>query len=298
MKFKKEDFGLYFALTMVGAGVGLLVGSLVGSRLKERRQREDDTAYLTMTGMAYDTDHAEEVFRGLENGTFKLEPGVGEISVVPVKSWEAPEPSKPQRPNDRRSRNPRSQAKAQKALREDKEYQDLLERYQPSQMQTQLYLNGLVTLDELRTLIIDEALAASKAPYDYAEHYRDVEEEKPELAELVSLSPDEYSDELIDDRFKIMDKPPLDKRPKSEKTLIWDYEPGEEDTFTTITRDGRLVPVSLSGLISDEAWEAVQPYLLAGLSPVYVDDLEKDRFFKFVMEKDLENLSTEDDGDA
>lgn len=35
MKFKKQDLGLYFAASLVGAGSGLLVGALIASRLTE-----------------------------------------------------------------------------------------------------------------------------------------------------------------------------------------------------------------------------------------------------------------------
>lgn len=41
MKFKPEDIGLYFAMGLTGAGIGLLIGALVAQRLKKEDEYEE-----------------------------------------------------------------------------------------------------------------------------------------------------------------------------------------------------------------------------------------------------------------
>ncbi len=152
MKFKKEDVGLYFALGLVGAGMGLLVGAFIASR------------------------------RGGPTVVNNYIPR-GE---VPDEEWNEEEKEHAVKIARNFSRKKKSRKKAQIITSE--ELAVFIAEYEPTIIQIEMVKSGILTLDELeRTLILEKA-ANEIEPYNYNEPYL---EDKPELSDLAKLPEDE-----------------------------------------------------------------------------------------------------------
>jgi hypothetical protein len=237
MKFKRGDMGLYFALGLVGAGIGLLLGALVASRIEQ---------------------------------PFEPEP---------------PDEEEEQRLHIYRAPTVTTMTKQKKTVKKKKdlttpEMEEFFNEFNPSAIQRAMVLNGLISIEDLKaTLSEQEELTA---PYNYSSPY--IMSDKPDLEDLVTFPED---DPVIDDRYWIRQEPPKGTFLKSMKTIYWDPD---DDDFSTLSRQKQVIPIgSLKGLISDEAWEVLRPYLSSGISPLFVKDTEKDKFYKFeIVPGDLE----------
>ncbi len=153
MKFKKEDIGLYFALGLVGAGVGLLMGAFIASR------RRDSSTYNIINYI----------------------PELDEEPSLKI-------PRKENRVEKAAKKHERARQAAKKV--DSPELKGFIVEYQPSAIQIEMIRSGLLTIDALRETMIQEEFAKQKAPYNYNSPYLDVDD-KPELSELAKLPEDE-----------------------------------------------------------------------------------------------------------
>lgn len=245
MKFKREDIGLYFALGIGGAGVGLLIGALVASKM---------TPPEPLIVPWLDNDEPEEV------------------KITPKKI---------------------SRVKKMTKKELTPEVETFIEEFSPSAIQIEMLKKDLISIDELRAVILKQQLAKAKKPYDYSGPYRD--DDKPDLADLVDLPDEEIEDfGIVDGRYHIRSDAPPEKDPKRLRVMYYD---ADDDVFYTMTRRGRPVPAGIEGVISEEAWITMMPYLVNGSAPLYVDDLETVKFYRFeLLPLDEEELADEDDG--
>ena len=149
-----------------------------------------------------------------------------------------------------------------------------IEEYQPSAIQIEMVKKGLLTLESLENTLIKEELANQKEPYNYNGPY--LNDEKPELRDLIALPEDE---EVINDRYQILRKPPKRKSPKNMRVIYFDEE---DKTLYTMTRQKQPVPIgSINEFISEEAWEVLLPYMLMGFVPLFVNDLQTAKYYRF-----------------
>jgi hypothetical protein len=257
MKIKKEDFGLYFALGLVGAGMGLLVGAYVASR----RQRGPLLSYLSEDVEEWD----EEAEKAADKTLQKISRKKNRVKKGQIKA------------------RPFSDVVTLDEL------DAFTRKYNPTAIQIEMVKSGVVTLDELEDMMMKEELAKHKAPYDYTQPYLD-EDEKPELSDLSKLPEEEG---VIDDRYQILQEPPKNKHKKSLRVVYFDAEDGK---FHTITRQKRPVPVaSIKEFITEETWEVLLPYMVSGFAPLFVDDLKTAKWYRFeLVPEDLEDSSEDD----
>lgn len=241
MKFKKEDIGLYFALGLVGAGVGLLVGAFIASR------REGPIP-------------------------------VGVLDSV--QDWHKEEVGK----------KPPEKKLVKKSKKESTpELDAFIEKYQPTAIQIEMVKNGLFDLESLEKTLIQEELAKQKEPYNYNGPYLD--DDKPDLSDLADLPEDE---EIVDDRYKILQKPPKKKSTKNMRVIYFDQG---DNSFYTMTRQKQPVPVgSINEFVSEETWEVMLPYMLSGFAPLYVNDLTNAKYYRFeLVPEDMEDPSEDNE---
>ena len=183
IKFKKEDTGLYIALTLMGGGLGLLVGATVASRLVEpvyvpipipEKEKFDDD--ITGRGKTFDT----KIARGKKSG--------------------------------------KQRAYSKPDSRETIALNEFIMRYGPSPIQIEMIKSGVLTMSEVEDALIKEELAKQKEPYNYNTVYRETDD-KPDLDELAQL-PDEI--ETIDDRWVISSEQTKEKSKKNIRQCFYD----------------------------------------------------------------------------
>lgn len=152
LKFKKEDTGLYIALTLMGAGTGLLVGATIASRLVEpvyipplEEEEWDQEAEM----VAHKT--IQKIARGKKSG------------------------------KERAYSKPDSE--------ETKELNEFIMKYGPSPIQIEMIKSSLLTMDEVKDALMLEEVAKQQEPYNYNTIYLK-EDDKPDL-DAIALLPDE-----------------------------------------------------------------------------------------------------------
>lgn len=239
MKIKREDLGLYFALGLTGAGIGLLIGAFIASRRGPHFQEED-------------WDEGVDI----------------SVQKIPPKKFSA--------------------KKVKNKI--DPDLEAFIEEYEPTAIQIEMVKKGLTTLDDLKETLIKEEVAKRRKPYNYSAQYFE-EGDKPELADLTKLPEEE---DIIDDRYMIMQDPPKEKSAKNMRVVYYDMEDGR---FYTMTRRKQpIAATSVEEFISKEAWETMLPYMVAGFAPLYVDDLNTAKFYRFeIVPEDLEEFSEDDE---
>lgn len=253
MKFKKEDMGLYFALGLVGAGMGLLIGALLAARL---------------TGSKIIYIPEEDVV----DGEFEDE--------IVEKIHSAPKIA-------------RVKKSGKQSLTEEQAIFDSLlaafiVEFQPSAIQIEMVKNNLLTMDELKEVLMKEELANQLKNYNYNTVYRETDD-KPDLEDLAQL-PDEI--EIIDDRWQLSSEQTGEKSKQNLRRVVYD---SEDDAFFTLSRRDHPIPVgSINDFIPTEVWDVVAPYLLSGMGPIFVNDLETTKHLKFdIVSEDLEDSSAD-----
>lgn len=261
MKFKKEDIGLYFALGLVGAGAGLLLGALLAARLTNPGKRRY-VPYIPKPEEDWDEGAEEE--------------------------WD----DEPIKKMDRKIARVKKSEKQSLTTEEDAVKESLLTafivKYQPSAIQIEMVKNGLATLDELKEVLIKEEMANQLKNYNYNTVYRETDD-KPDLAELAQL-PDEI--EIIDKRWQLSSK---QTEAKSEENLRRVFFDDEDDSFFSMSRQGHPIPMgAINELVPNEVWDVVEPYLASGIGPIFVNDLETPKHFRFeIVSEDTEDSSAD-----
>jgi len=262
MKIKKKDFGLYFTLGLVGAGMGLLVGAYVASR----RQGGPLLSYLSEDAEEWDpiAEQADEAYDRVTHG--KSDPKI---------------PRK-------KKRVKKGGVKLPDTIKVDA-LDTFTRKYNPTPIQIEMVKSELITLDELEAMLMKEELAKHKEPYNYTQPYLD--DDKPELSDLSKLPEEE---EVIDDRYQILQEPPKNKHKKSLRVVYFDAEDG---MFHTMTRQKQPVPVaSIKEFITEETWEVMLPYMVTGFAPLFVNDLQTAKWYRFeIVPEDEEESSGHED---
>lgn len=250
MRFKKEDIGLYMASSLAGGGLGLLVGAFIASRLEEPIYiPEEDWREEAHVRLSY--KNAEDFKARLEKAE-KIAGG-------------------------EKSRKTRIKLKAE----DDPDLAKFIAEWEPSTIQIEMLRNDQTTMEEVQKIILDERAREEIEPYNYSAPYYD----KPELSELVTLPEDE---EIIDDRYQILQTAPTGKSSKSIQVLK--YDPDDGGLFK-MARNGKPVPTNLRKDM-ENTWEIVEMYLHKGYASIYVDDLETTRFWRFdIIPEDTEDSS-------
>jgi hypothetical protein len=255
MKVKKEDFGLYFALGLVGAGMGLLVGAYIASRRGDSRPIRIPEEWKEEWDEEAEK-HADETVQKISRKKNRVKKG--QIKSFPLQDMDA--------------------------------LDAFTRKYNPTAIQIEMVKSEVVTLEELEDMLMKEELAKHKAPYDYTQPYLD-EDDKPELSDLSKLPEEEG---VIDDRYQILQEPPKNKHKKSLRVIYFDAEDGR---FHTLTRQKQPVPVpSIKEFITEETWEIMLPYMVTGFAPLFVNDLQTAKWYRFeIVPEDLEEFSEDDD---
>lgn len=256
MKFKKEDLGLYFALGLVGAGAGLLVGVIVSQKLAG-----PEPIYIP-EGMTYDDEN--DVFV-LKETTQKTTPKIARVK--------------------------KSEKKSDSMDDEEKDLLlDFIDEYSPTTIELAMLDKGMTTIDELKMAIEQRNGVEDAEPTNYhsAYHVGDLDEDKPELEDLVDL-PDEI--EVIDDRWEISSTMTPDKSRNNLRKIVWD---SGADRFLSRSRSGDYVRMNgLENTISIEVWNLIAPFLLADVAPIFVNDKLSPKHYVFDrLSEDAEVSST------
>lgn len=250
MKFKKEDLGLYFALGLVGAGTGLLVGVIISQKLAD-----PEPIYIPS----------------------------GELPM-----WDADEYMPPKIARVKKSEK-KSDVEEDNA-EEKAELLDFIDEYSPTTIELAMLDKGMTTIDELKQAIEQRTGVEDAEPTNYhgAYHIGDLDEDKPDLEDLVDL-PDEI--EVIDERWEISSTMTPDKSRNNLRKIIWN---SDKDSFFTESRSGDYVRMNgLENTITEEVWDAVAPFLLADMAPVFVNDTLSPKHYVFDrLSEDAEVSST------
>ncbi len=264
MKVKKEDLGLYFALGLVGAGVGLLVGTYIASRRGGSMPR-----YIPED---YQEEWDEEAEKAADKTVQKISRKKNRVKKGEI---------------DISRRKHRAAISEKKQL--EKDLEEFIDKYQPTAIQIEMVKSDLIGLKELEDMMMKEELAKHTEPYDYNGPY--LEDGKPELSDLSKLPEEE---DVIDDRYKILQEPPKRKSPKNMRVVYFDSEAG---SFYTMTRQKQPIAVnSIEEFITEETWEIMLPYMVTGFAPLFVNDLQTAKWYRFeIVPEDMEESSGHED---
>jgi hypothetical protein len=153
-----------------------------------------------------------------------------------------------------------------------------IDAYSPTTIELAMLDKGMTTMDELKMAIEQRTGVENAEPTNYhgAYHVGDLDEDKPDLEDLVDL-PDEI--EVIDDRWEISSTMTPDKSRNNLKAI---YRDSENDRFLSRARSGDYVRMNgLENTVTIEVWNAIAPFLLSGMGPVFVNDLLSPKHYVF-----------------
>ncbi len=262
LKFKKEDTGLYVALTLMGAGTGLLAGAIIASRLA-------GPIYIS-TPEEEEWDEEAEIAADEDRKLYE----------------------KPKSKIARGKKSGKQRAYSKPDSEETKELNEFIMKYGPSPIQIEMIKSGVLTMDTVAESLMQEEMAKLKEPYNYNTVYRE-EDDKPDLEDL-ALLPDEI--ETIDDRWVLSSVQTKEKSKKNLRRCFYDIR---DNSFYTTSRQGHDIPLgSVNDFVPDSVWDIVEPYLLSDMGPIFVNDLESTKHFEFnaVGTEDLEDSPVDDAG--
>lgn len=259
MKFKKEDLGLYFALGLVGAGAGLLVGVIVSQKLA------GPEAIYVPEGMTYDKE--KDIFvlddaREDEEAELLAHKTIQEIA----------RSKKSEEKRDFREVNEKGYEEEKAAMIK------FIEGYSPTTIELAMLDKGMTTIEELKKAIEQRTGVEDAEPTNYhgAYHVGDIDEDKPELEDLVDL-PNEI--EIIDERWEVSSTMTPDKSRNNLREIMWN---SDTDKFFSRARTGDYVRMNgLENTITNEVWNEIAPFLLSNIGPVFVNDTLSPKHYVF-----------------
>lgn len=297
LKFKREDVGLYFALGLVGGGIGLLIGAFIASRIEQKRE----LAYLEEDWESPDIhveDLPEDEEETLINPVLDKEQK-RELKRIDALETEERVPAK----SGRMSRGRVLRLTRQ----EERELKRLCQEYSPSEIQIDLVNQGIMTVEDLELSLIEEEMSKMEeepeegeefdgvAHTDYSKPYRVFEDNKPDMDELLpvdDIGPRDISDLLVTlgGRYEITIEPPEGKHQKNKKELLFDSD-GEKVYKAAKSGEDSVVAVDIGVMISPEVKETIWDFLLfEDVDPIYINDLKGSRWYEITRD------GTEEDG--
>jgi hypothetical protein len=165
---------------------------------------------------------------------------------------------------------------------DDPDLAAFIAEWEPSTIQIEMLKTGQATMEEVETVILDDRLSKEIEPYNYSAPYFD----KPDLSELVADPEDE---EVIDDRYQLLQEAPPGKSTKSVRVIYYDRS---DESWSARAKNGRPVPTNLDKMRSPETEIMVKAYLEKDYEVLYVNDLETTKFYRFeVIPDDQEDSS-------
>lgn len=273
MKFKKEDLGLYFAFALVGGGLGLLAGVILTNWLEKRAQEEAADEELA------ENEVADDDWAMIEKERREVELIEAETSVFEtIKDEEDYEPK--EMDIDEKPEKKRNERRPNKSQYTDEELEEFFAEYSPNVMMMEMLRNGGMTIEQVIGVIEAEEEALDQEPVDYNKPYHEVNvEEAEEEGNLEPEKIEELIQELgiVNDRFQILTGPPHNAGDLLHKEIQWDPE---DNSFYMLRREAPII-YDIRTSIGHDTWEVIEPYLLRGLSKIYVVDLEKPRYYSF-----------------
>lgn len=259
IKFVREDTGMYVAMALIGAGVGLLVGVAIDGYLRNRKLKkliedysiEEENDSTDSISMDYEEVVDDKMLRERKNKSF----------------WETP---------------------AGIAFLNEFEHQP------PTIVQMKLVEANILSLDvlaeELNRLYETELHAAERDSFDYNKTYRTpvLEDEKPDsIFDAIEASEIPYENP----RFKFSDYDDLDGLLISNQ-FYFDWEDG---TFTTYSAKGNPVHLDKSSIQKYFPLEVAEEIArrMEDDSVIYVQDLELDKIYRVDLLEDADDWLTE-----
>jgi len=316
LKFKREDVGLYFALGLIGGGVGLLIGAFIANRVEQKLR--GDLAYLDEDMEAPDIHMEtlpEDEDGSMINPSVKMEYRELKAVVKEIDALDMPERVVPKAGKMSKGRTFRLSRK------DERELTRLLKEYKPTEVQIDLVHQGIMTVEELELELIEREMEAMEdVDYeeidaeeeeeelelvsgeedgidhiDYSKPYRVFEDDKPDMDDLLPVNDIGRRDlsELlvtIGGRYEIMLERPEGKHQKNRKLLMFD-EQDERVYQPARSGSGQPVPVDIAVMISPEVKDTIWDFLLfEDVDPIYIDDLKGTRWYE------IQRDGTEEDG--
>lgn len=307
MRFKREDMGLYFAMALIGGGVGLLVGAFVTVRVNKKREEETEELELE------DAIEFEEVAEEEETVTHEQHiTNITNEDLPPQRMKEVDDLIEKKRP--RTSKRTRTRLSKENRC----ELARLTREYGVTTMQTELVESGVMTVKELEEGLIDAELEANDGHVDedleievseindightdYNSPYR-YNDSKPDMDDLLEKPIDDGDPRNIEDLLVVVDgrwgisiEPPIGKAERQKRTVYFD--PEDESVFTK-TADGGVTPADLRVITTPEVRDLIMPWLLfePDMDTIYIDDIrnKKTRWYEIIRIGSEEDTSEND----
>lgn len=245
MKLKKEDFGLYFALTLLGGGIGLLGGVIVSSKLKPKE--------VTLTGTVVEYNKINKM-----GETFA--PGSVDINYDAVEFRHGIDKAK----------------KSVKKKSNKKEIPDdlaeFLEEWKPNNVQIQMLLSGAATIDEIKNVILQtQSIENAAGEYNYAKPYFDILQD----TEVKSY------ESIINERYRLREDEPDDGDPKRLKVF---YLNDDGQRFYRKTRNGATLDATkdVDKILDAKSQNLIKGFLMSGVHrTLFLEDTQTIKWWRF-----------------
>jgi hypothetical protein len=269
-KFKKDDLGFYIVCAIGGGGVGFLAGSIFVALRAKRRQKRIEEEWMQAE---FDLERERVPLSDLtEEGLIEAVDIVKDKGYIPEEDGE-----------DGEDVYDESEF-VYHDLSKDEEVEEFIDTHELNEIQEKMLRAGDLSIDEVK-----ETLREGRPKKDYSAMYG--RNEKPDLDQVLpdenfeDDSPD--SEEVIDDRWKLNESLPVDKKTQNVKVVYWDEE---DDSFYRNRRGNKTTPINIAEYISESAWTAVRYWFDLGWETIYVDDRETVRVIR------VEKVTTETEG--
>jgi len=303
MRFKKEDVGLYFAMMLMGAGVGLLIGSIIANRLQARHEEEEAEEEWEENALADEMWEAEQVAKLKhisEQGIVDRTELTEEEQAMAAEAQEIAEeeeyvsaqidkfnsrleavkerPAKPTRLKV--TKKPENQSEYS-----DEELEIFIADNEPNQPLITMLYGGLMTMEDVLGVIEAEEDAQNMEEVDYGKQYRgeNIFENPPEFDENdkpvpppIPLQLEVYG--VVNERWTLRANRPDGYDDQLLKEIV--YDPDENLFFHM--RNGQQLPFEMAAAGGSDVWEAAERYMdAAGTDEIIVDDGMKPRWYIF-----------------